>query len=110
MAVFTIVPDRGFTKQVTPRVITTQFGGGYAQRVSEGINNINIEWDLSFNSRNLTDAATILAFFETHAGVVTFDFTPPDEVVVYKVICKDWREVYESSISRSVSAKFTRVF
>lgn len=110
MAVFTIVPDKGFTKQTTPKVLTTQFGDGYAHRVADGINSINTSWDVTFNSRSLVHSDEIIAFFELHAGVVSFDFTPPDEVTVYRVYCPDWRQIYESPISRSTSAKFVRTY
>lgn len=106
MTAFTIVPDRGFTKQATPRVLLTQFGDGYAHRIADGINSKNISWDLTFNSRDLTEAASIISFFESANGVTKFQFTPPDEQTQYNVICPDWRLSYESSISRSISAKF----
>lgn len=110
MAVFTIVPDKGFSKQTTPKVLTTQFGDGYAHRVADGINSINTTWNVTFNSRSLVDSDAIIAFFEAQAGVISFDFTPPDETTVYKVLCPDWSQTYESPISRSTSAKFVRTY
>ena len=110
MAVFTVVPDKGFTKQTTPRILVSQFGDGYAHRTKDGINNINITWAVNFSVRDLSEVSDIVSFFETHGGVTPFDFTPPDENIVYKVICPEWSQTYDASIARSVSAKFVRVF
>lgn len=110
MAVFEYVPDRGFTKQTTPRVLVTQFGDGYAHRIADGINSINTSWSLTFTNRTLTDAAAIIYFFETAAGCISFLWTPPDELVQYSVIANDWSLTYESHISRTISVKFTRVY
>lgn len=110
MTIFTYVPDKGFNKQTTPRVLTTQFGDGYAHRIASGINSIDTTWDVQFSSRSLVDAAAIIAFFEAEAGVGFFQWTPPDEATQYKVICPNWSLVYESPISRSISTKFIRVY
>lgn len=110
MATFTYVADRGFQKQTSPRVLTSQFGDGYAHRIADGINSINTSWDLTFSSRDLTDAAAIITFFETEAGIGYFYFTPPDEIVSYKVICPSWTITYESHVSRTITAKFIRVY
>lgn len=110
MAVFDYVPDRGFSKQTTPRVLVTQFGDGYAHRIADGINAINTVWDLTFTNRDLVDSAAIIAFFETAAGATSFLWTPPDETTQYSIVATDWRQVYESFISRTISVKFTRVY
>ena len=31
-------PDKGYTRQTTPKVLTAQFGDGYSQRLIDGIN------------------------------------------------------------------------
>jgi len=110
MTVFTVVPDKGFTKQTSPRILTTQFGDGYAHRIADGINNINITWDLTFNFRDLVEASSIIEFFETHGGSIPFEFTPPDEIVVYKVYCPNWSQTYDAPIARSIQATFVRTF
>ena len=110
MSIFSYVPDRGFGKQTSPRVLNTQFGDGYAHRIADGINSINTSWDLTFSSRDLTDSEAIITFFETRAGVTPFQFTPPGEATQYNVICPSWSQQYESHISRNISATFTRVY
>lgn len=110
MSIFTYTPDKGFSKQTTPKVLTMQFGDGYANRIREGINSINTSWSLTFSSRSLTTAAAIISFLETAAGVTYFQWTPPNESIEYNVICKEWSEVYESHISRTITATFDRVY
>ena len=50
-AIFTYIPSSGFTKQRQARVLTTQFGEGYQQRMTEGLNNITDRWSLSFTNQ-----------------------------------------------------------
>lgn len=47
---------------------------------------------------------------KTRAGVDYFLWTPPDAVETYKVVCGEWDEEYASSISRTINAKFVRVY
>lgn len=110
MAVFNYVPDRGFSKQTTPKVLISQFGDGYAHRIADGINSINTSWSLTFTNISLVDSAAIITFFETAAGTTSFQWTPPNEAVQYNVTCAEWNVIYESHISRTISAKFTRVY
>jgi phage-related protein len=110
MAVFTYVPDRGYTRTTKPRILLNQFGDGYAQRTRDGINNIVSEWNLTFTSKSISQAEAIIAFFEATYGVDYIDWTPPQDTVAVKVIASDWTSQYESAISRTVSVKFTQVF
>jgi phage-related protein len=110
MTTFTYVPDRGFSKQSTPRNLIMQFGDGYSHRVSDGINAMNTLWNLSFSSRSLADAAAIISFFESNAGVTAFQWTPPDEATQYNVVCTAWSQVYESVATRTISATFERIY
>ena len=110
MTAFTYVPDRGFSKQTTPRILTTQFGDGYAHRIADGINAINTSWSVVFSSRNLIDSAAIIAFFEGTAGYIPFQWVPPDEATQYNIVCPNWSQSYDSHISRTITATFNRVY
>lgn len=110
MAVFTYIPDRGYTKTTKPRILLNQFGDGYAQRTRDGINTVVSEWNLTFTSRSITEANAIIAFFDATYGITTIDWTPPQESTMVKVIASDWSSQYESAISRTVNVKFTQVF
>lgn len=110
MAEFTYTPSRGFTKNITPAVTTAKFGDGYAQRVVFGINNVANSWNLQFNSIPVATADAIDAFLTSKAGVYAFTFRPHGEDTDVNVICSTWSKVYESEISRNVSATFERVY
>jgi phage-related protein len=110
MAEFEYVPSKGFSGDSTPRVRMARFGDGYSQRVAEGINPVNQTWNLQFNSKPLAEAQAIDAFFRVKNGVASFTWVPPDEVTEVKVICQKWSQVYESHISRSITATFERVY
>ena len=110
MAVFTYVPDRGYTRSTTPRVMVAQMGDGYAQRVQDGINNVVSQWNLSFTGRSLEESAAIVALLESSGGFTPLDWTPPQELVAVKVIASQWNSTYQSNISRNTTVTFTQVF
>jgi phage-related protein len=109
MAVFSYIPDRGFGTQTSPRVLNHQFGDGYSQRTADGINVNNVSWNLTFNNRTIADITAIVSFLEDKAGSTIFQWTPPGDTTQYNVLCADWVQTYDSYISRSLSAKFTKV-
>jgi len=110
MAIFTHMPDRGYTKTTTPRILLNQFGDGYAQRTVDGINNLKNEWQLTFTSRSISEANAILAAIEATNGVDYLTWTPPQELIEVKVVASNWSSQYESAISRTVNVTFTQVF
>ena len=107
---FTYKPSKTFTSSSKPRVITSQFGDGYSQRVGQGINRITREWALVFKSRSIIDANAIETFFSARAGVEGFLWNPPGESTTYSVICTEWSRSYDSSISATIQAKFVQIF
>jgi phage-related protein len=110
MSDFTWLPTIGFTKDTTPKVKTSKFGDGYSQRVPDGINNMVQAWNLQFQAQTLTTAAAIENFLSSKQGVYNFTWTPPGESSEVRVICTKWTKTYDSSISRTISATFERVY
>lgn len=107
---FNITPSKGIVSNYKPRVIVSQFGDGYSQRVVDGINSIAKEWSLTFSSKDLSTAAQIVSFFEDRKGVEGFKWTPPDDTIAYSVICPEWTRTYDSHISATITAKFVQIF
>lgn len=107
---FNFKPSKSFTVSSKPRVLTSQFGDGYSQRMVNGINSITKEWSVQFNSRDLSTCAQIEDFFEARKGVEGFKWTPPGDTITYSIICPEWSRSYDSHISASISAKFVQVF
>ena len=110
MAEFTWLPTVGFSTDINPSVNKVQFGEGYSQRVPSGINNIMQSWNVSFNSQSIATANAIDAFLSSKYGTNSFTWIPPGETIEVKVLCPKWTKTYESSISRSISATFERVY
>lgn len=107
---FTYTPSKSFTSSTKPRVAVSQFGDGYSQRVGMGINRLVKEWSLTFKSRSITQADSIISFLEARAGVEAFLWQPPGESNTYSVICSEWTRTYDSNLSATIQTKFTQVF
>lgn len=76
------------SKQYTARVLETQFGDGYRQRVADGINCIQREYTLEWIGTN-SDIDELVAHFVERAGYQSFTWTPPDESSM-KWTCQKW--------------------
>ena len=89
---------------------TVQFGDGYQQRVSFGLNQDPKVWSLTFNVKD-SDADIIETFLEARGkDGASFDWSPPDEATTYKWICQSFgREMFDSDRSR-ITASFEQVF
>ena len=74
-----------------PKVISVQFGGGYEQRLKEGINSGLISIELKFEARSLIETTAIVHFLTDKEGYRGFWFmTPPPIGVLKKFVCEDW--------------------
>ena len=110
-----VVPDRGMSWKTEPQVLKNEFGDGYTQRISKGLNNLKQNITVNFANRTKADADDIVAFFETKKGVTAFTFTVPDSnsgssELAVKVICPDWSQNWEHDDYYSVNATFERVY
>ena len=109
------VPDKALSRKVTPRVQLAQFGDGYEQRLSTGINPLQESYDVAFTNRARAEADDIIAFFENKKGSTNFNFTIPDtnsggNEKIIKVVCDDWSLSYLNAEASSISATFRRVY
>lgn len=85
-------PSYGLNVSSTPRVLQVQFGDGYAQRVTDGIDINLINISMSFNQRDEKEAAAILHFLDVRKGTEPFYFKPPSPYgVMKKFICSEWQ-------------------
>jgi phage-related protein len=74
---FIWTPSYNITKKIDAKIKQIQFGDGYRQVVSDGINNTLLELDLTFDGRDIYETAAILHFFTLRQGGETFVYTPP---------------------------------
>lgn len=110
MATFIWTPDFGVRATHKPRVRVFSFGDGYEQRQADGLNARNDTWDVSFQNREDAEAADILQFLATRAGVEAFDWTPPNESTAIRVVCREWNRSLDRANLNSISAQFIRVY
>lgn len=92
----------------TYRVIEAQFGDGYKQTSTEGINTTNLEYALKLHAYENT-AKEIMAFFNEHAGWKSFFWTPPlGELGLYT--CTNPKPSAEGGGLWSISATFVKSY
>ena len=102
--------DYGASKKANPRVRAIQFGSGYSQRATFGLNRDPKVWSLTWRLRTATDSNTIEDFLEARGGVESFSWTPPDDTSSYKWICKEWQKSFPYPNLFDITATFVQVF
>ncbi len=111
MATFpAITPTYGAQKNSRPNVRTVQFGDGYQQRLTYGLNQNPKSWNLTWEVSE-TDADTIETFLNNRAADnASFDWTPLDEATSYKWICPEWNKSVPYKNRATITATFQQVF
>ena len=110
MATFpSIEPTYGIQKISAPNVRIAQFGSGYSQRTTFGINQNPKTYNLTFEVSE-TDADTIEDFLDARGGTENFDFTPPGESSSTKYICRNWSKSIPYLNRATIQATFEQVF
>lgn len=111
MATFpAITPTYGVQKQNAPNIRTVQFGDGFEQRLTFGLNQNPKTFNLTFEVSE-TDADTIEAFLDARAADnASFDFTPPGESSSLKFVCESWNKTIPYLNRARIQATFRQVF
>tara|TARA_R100000322_G_scaffold132352_2_gene88256 strand:+ start:756 stop:1094 length:339 start_codon:yes stop_codon:yes gene_type:complete len=102
-------PAPGMTKQSAPQVRAIQFGSGYSQRATFGINQNPKSYNLTFRVSE-SEADTIEAFLDARGGVEAFNYTPPGEASSSKFICSEWTKTIPFVDRAEISTTFVQVF
>lgn len=110
-----ITPDKGLTRASKPKTLVAKFGDGYEQRISDGINNIKQEFNLSFKLRTKEIIDDVVAFLDARKGSLSFPFNFPDSnsgtgETAIKVVCEDYSISYAYGDFYTLTAKFRRVY
>ena len=109
-----VLPDKGLTRQSTPRVLKVQFGDGYEQRIAEGLNSSQENYQISYSNRPKAEIDDIAAFMDEKKGVTSFNYVIPDTnnggETTIKVVCDQYNLVYVSDSSYTFTATFRRVY
>lgn len=105
---FTWRVESGVSIKIDYRVIETQFGDGYAQVSSDGINTKNESYGITINARE-NKAKEIMDFFDRHKGAKSFFWTPPlGGLGLYT--CKDPTPADKGGGLYTISGTFVKVF
>jgi len=109
-----VIPDKGLSRQTTPRVLVASFGDGYEQRIPNGINNLNEVFSISFNTRTKEEIDDIMGYLASLQGSSSFNFVVPDSnnggETTIKVVCASFSQVYAFDDYYSGTASFRRVY
>lgn len=103
-------PDFGAQKSSRPNVRIAQFGSGYSQRTTFGLNQNPKTWTLKWSASSNTNADAIEAFFDARSGVESFEWTPIEDSTEYSWICKEWQRTHLYSDINEITATFEQVF
>jgi phage-related protein len=107
---YALGPTTSASRTVQPRVLKTDFGDGYGQRLSDGINSIRRIYSLSWDDISRVDANTIDDFFLARKGHEAFYWTPPGASSPLLWVCETWTRVHSTATLDSIQATFTQVF
>lgn len=110
MAIFTWTPSFAARATYRPRVRVVRFADGYEQRQADGINARAATWALTFQNRDNTETAALLAFLEARNGVEAFDWTPPYGSSALRMVCREWTRSLDVYNSTTITAQFEQVF
>lgn len=104
------VPD--FQAQLThdSRAQVIEFGDGYRQRITMGLQAQEESWRLVFNNRTNTERNQIRNYLRGARGVVAFQWTDPRANALRKYVCSEWSIDYANYNNNNIQATFRRVF
>tara|TARA_Y100001937_G_scaffold45067_1_gene63325 strand:+ start:206 stop:550 length:345 start_codon:yes stop_codon:yes gene_type:complete len=105
----TVNPSYGTRKNSQPNVRIAQFGSGYSQRSTFGINQNLKVYEFNWNNISEAQADEIETFLDARAGVENFDYTPAGESASKKFICPEWNKTIPYLNRASISATFVEV-
>lgn len=106
---FTWIPDWNPQEGIKANVSKVQFGDGYVQRQTKGMNPLTQTWNLTFSARTDSEASAIMAFLKARKGVTAFTWTPPDEDQA-KFTCDNFSRQKAANDNQTVSAVFELVY
>lgn len=100
---------QGTQRTAKRRINTAQFGDGYGQRSSDGLNASPRTYTAAWQALTKAEADTYEAFFDAHKST-PFLWTPPLETIQRKWIAGDSTENYLGGGKVSYSCPLTEVF
>jgi phage-related protein len=106
METFAWPTQAGAAAQTSFKKGRNDFGDGYTQHYTIGINPIIKVWSISVLEDE--SAEEIIDFLERHKGIYPFLWTPPNKVQPIQVICENFTDENLGYTAKRVSATFER--
>ena len=106
METFTWASQAGATKAGSFRKGRNDFGDGYTQHYTVGINPVVNTWSISILEDD--EADLIVDFIQRHKGIYPFLWIPPNQVAPIAVICETYNDENLGFKARRVSLTFER--
>ena len=102
-------PTYGTTKNSAPNIRIAQFGDGFQQRSTFGINQNLKVYNFTWSNISESDSDLIEDFLDARAGVENFDYTPAGESASKKMICRQWNKTIPYLNRATIRAAFEEV-
>ena len=111
MAAFptTVNPTYGTSKKSSPKIRIANFGSGYSQRSSFGINQNLKVYQFTWQNITETQSDEIEDFLDGRAGVESFTYTPAGESASKTFICREWNKTIPYLNRATINATFEEV-
>jgi phage-related protein len=106
---FEWIPDWGAQGNTKADIAKIQFGDGYVQRQTKGMNPLQVTWNLKFDPRDDDEADEIEEFLVERQGVVAFTWTAPGRAQE-KWTCDAWSRTKAALDVNAITATFTLVY
>ena len=93
-----------FEETYEPRILSMNFGDGYMQRASDGLNPILRRWNLTWTVLPEDQAKILMNFLQERGGIEPFYWNAPfskaagEDTERVKVICRNWRRIHEDEV------------
>lgn len=108
-------PSYNISAEFSPEIIISQFGNGYQQRSSAGINPLLARFSLMFENRSERETVSILHFLKEREGKEAFIYNPPtiyqkpNNEITTKYASVSWKSSYISYNIYNIEAGFVEV-
>jgi len=95
---------------VKPKVLRSEFGDGYTQRVGLGLNPVRESWMVAFKDISAAEKDAAVAFLKAKAGAEAFYWTPIGETTPRIYTCQEWLPVPQEGELWTLTAIFVEEF
>ena len=105
------VPSYNSNINIKPTIKKAQFSDSYSQVTPDGINNILLPFNLTFDKRSDAEARAILHFLNTRKGTESFIMTPPFPYNIAKLFrCEEWNHSQLFADNHTINAIFIETY